>query len=354
MKWSVLSFVLLVGCAANKPVQVAVNPTSAFAPTATPKLKPTTSPKPKSTPVIEPDDVFHARSLDGRFEATGTLFRVPDIHGFVEVRDANTKRVVVSWRAPEGVTGLSFSPDGKTLVVNGSGQLKVWNWRAKKVVFAQSFDQEGSWVRITSDFSRDGQWLVANDCDGSIWLFETRSWKKRNFDSFVAQRVVFSPNSRFVVAWGGDTPTAYTLVFVDSGKVQEIPPNSSPMRVSYPSGVPMFSCDGRLMVLVMGKEEGGEVQLWDVARARLKRKLVAPTNSEESFYADALSPDARFLVGENYDGEKNRVVVQRLFDGKTVLSLLQDPDSIRWLDSRTLELKEGKTTKRILVPGAKR
>ncbi len=286
MKWVVFASILFFGgCTAQKPVQVAVNPTPTTAPTTQPAPKPTTA-KPKSKAAPAPEDVFRARTLDGRFEATGVLMKAP-----VEVRDVQTKRVLAKWNDRDGVTGLSFSPDGKMLVVNAPEQLTVWNWRSKKKLHVEKFDKENN-VRISSDFSRDGRWLAASD--GTVWLFDTRSWKKKHFDLPMTTNVVFAPNSQFVVVSQWDIGVAFSLIFVGSNKVREIKGESR--------GAPMFSRDGRLMVLMIGKEGGVGVQIWDVSRARLKRKLAAPS---DNFWPDALSPDARFLVGQANDGEVN-------------------------------------------------
>lgn len=286
----------------------------------------------------------YARSRDGRFEATRTLLRTPDFHGSITVRDAKTKRVLAKWNEANEVSELLFSPDATMLIVSGTSNLTLWEWKTKKVLHTENFNQDDDYngLPLSIVFSSDSNWVAVSD--GSVWLFDTRSKKKKQFDvAPMTTHVAFSPDSRFVVASQWDTGAAYLIIFVQNQKVRQIPAtralDGSDSANAW--GTPLFSRDGRLMVLGMeGMQSPPTIQIWSVPRVCRLRKFAA----KNGFYPVALSPDARLLVNRNEDGQ---VVVQRLSDGKTVFSAPQKTDSLVWLDSKTFELRRGQTTKRV-------
>ena len=323
---------LLGGCVSNQETPKFATPQATLG-VKTPK--PTFKPKPKPTAVPETPEIATAISRDGRFEATGTLFRAPKLHGTVEVRERKSGRVLSEWKSSDGVTGLSFSPDGNLLAVNQPGELTVWKWATKTRVHREISTETGGWVRITSDFSPDGRWLAFNIDNGTIKVLNVRFWKKRSFAVPMTGNVVFSPDSRFVVASQWDIGVAYSLIYIASEKIREIKGESM--------GVPLFSTDKKLMVLGVGGI-ATEIQVWKLPRVRLLRKFPTPI-AEDSFFPSSLSPDSRWLLCE--DGI-NHFVVQRLSDGKIVFSSSQTFDSAVWLDGKTLELRGKGKTKRVI------
>ena len=157
----VLFVTLLVGsCTAQKPVQVALNPTSSPKPANSP------TPKPKATPEPPPVEVRAVEfSRDLKWMAVGTLRRTVDIDGTITVWNCSTNKVEKSWTLKGGAKFVAFSPDGTLLAVAGTERrLTVWNWQKGNVLHSQTMKFElGGDDRMALAYSPDGRSLAEKE-----------------------------------------------------------------------------------------------------------------------------------------------------------------------------------------------
>lgn len=179
----------------------------------------------------------------------------------VRVRDRSGKE---RFAVPSGVGGisvLSFSPDGASLV-GGSydADLRVWNSRNGELV-RHIQDLKVSMFAVS--YSPDGKLLATAGVDRTVYLWDTQTWKLlRKFTGYkdMISRVDFSPNGRLIVTGGFDdaaarNPVHVILWDVATGKrVREMP---SPHRVSSTA----FSPDGKT---VAAAHVSKQIDLWQV------------------------------------------------------------------------------------------
>ncbi|RYF41619.1 MAG: WD40 repeat domain-containing protein [Cytophagaceae bacterium] len=258
------------------------------------------------------EDIHKSPSSDGRFEATGTLLRTPDVqgipnyHGSIEVRDLKTGHVVVSWDNPGGVTGLSLSPDATLLAVDSHALLAVWKWKSKQRVYAHTFDTGGQF-NVESAFSPNGKQLAV--AFGYLVVLDVASWKTRKFPQLVepafVDKATWSPSGRLLALSQHDL-VSFSLVELQNGRVRFLGDSDS-------YSAPLFSSDSNWLV---GTTENGTF-LWNV---KSRTRTLLGGNYEHSLFPVAFSNDARFVACRS-EKESKRIGVWRVRDGKRLVAL---------------------------------
>ncbi|PQV62719.1 hypothetical protein B1R32_1233 [Abditibacterium utsteinense] len=269
-----------------------------------------------------PDDVHRALSRDGRFEAIGALLRTPNLHGWIEVRDAKTKRVLAARTSKFGVTSLGFSPDGALLSVNEPSHLTVWKWRAKQVLHSPNLDTGGGQFRVRSAFSPDGKQLAV--AFGNLKIFDTATWQARSFaqlsDPAFVDGATWSPDGRLLALWQHDM-VAFSLLDVRTGRVRSLAGIDA-------ASEPVFSRDSRYLA---GATNDGTF-IWKTTNGA---KTFLGGNYEHFLLPISFSPDARLLAIQNSQGH---VEIWRVATGRRVQFFKQSARRVVWRDSKTLLL----------------
>ncbi len=241
-------------------------------------------------PVWEaPGGVGSAASSDGRV-ATG------DQDGNVHIYEvASGKEHLAFLAEPGGFQFLTFSPDGKLLLTNGtpwgrnsqSTTVKIWNAHTGASIAALS-DQTG-WVSMVA-FSPDGDLMATSSYDDTVKIWNTSNWQLEqtllgHTDNVDA--VAFSPSGQFVVSGAYDA-TARIWDWRSGRQIHELRGHrGNVLRVAY-------SPDGQR---VASGSFDGEVKLWDVATGQEVLSLSCGRVTGLVF-----SPDGNHLVSTGFDG----------------------------------------------------
>ena len=352
MKWSLIfPLFLLVGCAAQKPLFVAVNPTPRASSPAIVSAQSTPKPQVKATPRLPQ---AWARAIefspDARFLAVGTLRDSDPKTGSISVRECATNRVVRSWNAPVGVKSLAFSPDGELMAVIGAySRLSVWQWKKARLLHSEDLlASNGGRDEIAIKFSPDGRFLSVGIL--GVQLLNTKNWKrskpwKTGFDSIVGD-LVFSPKGRFLLATDAFDGAAGFSVMALSGRTQHNFPNFGAWSR------PVFSRDGQLLT-TNGDLLDGNVHLHDYHIAcvwNAKTLKIKQFFHSENFQPQSFSPDARQVVGLNVNYENiGTLEIWSVKSGKRVRQFKQTAWRVLWIDAKTLLLGDENGVRRLTL-----
>ena len=235
-------------------------------PTATPAPSPTTRPSP-TPPPAEPISPENARRLSLRATLSGHR---------------------------QGVTGLAFSRDGKTLA-SGSmdGSVRLWDVERGAEVRAVG-GKAGQFTSVA--LSPDGKTLAAGmAADGLVRLWEAASGDERSTLTGYKQwlwSVAFSPDGKTLATADAD---GVKLRSVGSGEGADgVRPGIAP-GVIPPSISLAFSPDGK--ALASGSVDQS-VTLWDVASGKLSRTLQGHSDWVGGV---AFSPDGVSIASVSWD-----------------------------------------------------
>ena len=348
----VLSCLLLAGCAVEKPVSVAVNPTPRATFQAVSSVQPTAKPKVKAAPRLPQ---AHVRAIefspDARFLAVGTLQKsfMPTIDGEVTVRDCATNRIVKSWEISEGVKCLAFSPDEKRLAVTGAnGKLTVWDWKNGRLLHSQILDVEKSTHdHISVAFSPDGRFLALG-LEDTGWL-NTKTWKSRRAIAFAPRfgvgsvgDVSFSPDGRFLLYV--DTFEGYnglSFIPLKGGKSRQITDFMARSK-------PVFSRDGRWLAVSDSDDSDGS-PVWETKTLKVRQKLAS-----QAFQPQSFSPDARQIAGldvpdHRTDADQGTVEIWSVKSGKRIRKFKESARRVLWMDAKTLLIGDENGVRRLKI-----
>ena len=198
------------------------------------------------------------------------------------------------------VSSVAFSPDGKTLATgDDSGAARLWDVAAAEQ--ASRAVTGGSYLIAAAAFSPDGKTLATVDGNGSVRLWDIATARQigpalklgaspeQGGENGIAS-VAFSPDGKTLAA-GDDSSNLARLWNTATG--QQIGPalNTGPRGDGISSVA--FSPDGKTLATV---QNGGSVQLWDVATGH---KIGKPFAS--SSFSVAFSPDGKTLATGDFD-----------------------------------------------------
>jgi WD40 repeat protein len=253
-------------------------------------------------------------SPDGKFVVTGSS------DGSVKLWDAVTGSEVKSLGSSDSYQGfmsfdsylvsvnsVSFSPDGKYVVIGTNAGVKLWDVKTGSLLRSLS----GSMV-LSVGFSPDGGYVLAAGADRTARLLNVKTGKevrvftgpsnlrpdsKAGSDSGYIYSAAFSPDEKYVVTSGYG---AATLWNAQTGMAIRTFEGHSDMIRSLG-----FSLDGRY--LVTGSEDK-TVRVWNVATGK---EIVSFRDSTHAVRAVGLSPDGKQVVTGNEYG------TARLYDVST-------------------------------------
>ncbi len=218
---------------------------------------------------------------DGSAKATGIILDYPNYPiAFSSDNSAFSK----------GIESMSFSPDGKTLVLGfGENAIYCWDvetWKIKAIFKGHTDD-------VTSvNFSPDGQKLVSGSKDNTIriWIVKTGEEKvilKGHTDNVTS--VVFSTDGRSLASGSNDDTVRIWDVEMEKEKAILKGHENNVTSVA-------FSPDGK--ILASGESWGNTIRLWDVGKKQVKAILEGHTDDVEVV---RFSPDGKVLASGSSD-----------------------------------------------------
>jgi WD40 repeat protein/serine/threonine protein kinase len=265
-----------------------------------------------------------AFSPDGRTlaSASGSVFG-PDLperrDQTLRLWDLSTGQVVRTLEGhTNGVSGVAFSPDGRTLAsASADKTVRLWDASTGQVVHTL----EGHTAGVKSVvFSPDGRTVASASADKTVRLWDASTGQivrtlEGHTDS--VNSVAFSPDGRILASGGG--------VLWDTSTGQVVRTLQGYTHIKSVA----FSPDGRTLASGGG---GGDhrVRLWDTSTGQVDRMLVGhilPVNSV------AFSPDGKTLASAGWDKavrlwDASTGQVVRTLEGHTdyVSSVVFSPD----------------------------
>ncbi|MGK7948015.1 MAG: tetratricopeptide repeat protein [Xenococcaceae cyanobacterium] len=180
---------------------------------------------------------------------------------------------------------ISFSPNGKMLVLVNNNSIQLWSLDGKKLKTLNSTISNIN-NRHSISFSPDGKIVASGGEDGIIQLLELESNEVKTFTTNLSSvdSTSFSSNGK-ILAVGSKKDNIIQLWNLESNKVKTFTTNLSSVNSI------RFSPDGKILALVNKK---GILQLW----SRDGKKLTIPSNfsDERSFKEISFSPDGKMLA----------------------------------------------------------
>jgi WD40 repeat protein/DNA-binding SARP family transcriptional activator len=195
-----------------------------------------------------------------------------------------------------GLTGVAFSPDGRTLATAADDGVWLWDLKTRRRLDLPLSAHGGEQVLAVA-FSHDGRMLASGGADGTarLWNVARRAPASRPLLMHVdgVNGVAFSPDDHMLVAAGGGSEDA------------SVPSRGAARLWSVPSGRPLgppfkptvqtigdveFSPDGALLAFT-GNDT--RVRLWDV---QARRMAGTPLVAALPLFDVAFSPDGSTLA----------------------------------------------------------
>jgi WD40 repeat protein len=261
------------------------------------------------------EDIFATGSVDSTiriYKTDGTLLRV--------------------LKQPDGVTGLAFSPDGKSIVTSSyDRKIRLWNVQTGALLHELTGHEKTAWCVA---YSPDGKTVASCDEDGLIKLWDVVEGKPITTIHAHALNVwiiKFSPDGQTIVS--GSFDHSVKIWDAHNGKlVKEIAGHTEAVVDL------AFNMDGSMLATT---SDDKTIKLWSMPDARLIRSLDVPEHAQ----AVAFSNDGKRLltggrdktmIGEllqNFfgDSQYNKGVSMRLWDvasGKIIQTFAQHENDV--------------------------
>jgi hypothetical protein len=182
-------------------------------------------------------------NADAAFSPDGKQLLVGSLGGTAVLREVLSGKVLYTWTHLGKVRKVSFSPDGKKILIFSEETLvllevatgkMIWDWKSKDRIFATSFSPDGKQLFISSGDS--------SSQDVTLVLMETmtknvlHSWKQ----SYVVWAVAFSPDGKKLLI-GSANKTAVLRDVLTGGEIKVWKHDAGVVDV-------MFSADGTKML----------------------------------------------------------------------------------------------------------
>jgi WD40 repeat protein/tRNA A-37 threonylcarbamoyl transferase component Bud32 len=196
--------------------------------------------------------------------------------------------------APDAVTSMAISPDGRSLAAGGDHQanhrgLRLWDLAAGKTLWT-SPAHEASVTCVA--YSLDGKYVVAGDHQGRLTLSDGRSGHELATilgHTAPLRAVAFSPNGRWLASGGDD----HCVHLWDAGihqRVRTFTGHEGPVQ-----GI-AFAPDSRRLATV---SDDKTLMVWDVTTGMVTRAFY----DASKLHCVAFSPRGTRLVSGNSDGQ---------------------------------------------------
>jgi WD40 repeat protein len=205
----------------------------------------------------------------------------------VRLWDLAKNRELLRMEDEARVSGLSFSPDGRTLAIRSGERIRLRE--ASTGRWLHSFRNLGRRLRDVN-FSPGGRSLVSASRDGfvSVWNLGTGRETLRLGEFWSPRSVAFSREGDRIL--GGSSEGTLWVWDAATGRVLQRLESDTPIRDAG------FSPDG--WRIVSGGDEGA-VTIWKVTSGKILRSLTAGSASIQSV---VFSPDGRRVAAGSFDG----------------------------------------------------
>lgn len=294
----------------TRPVLATRTPTFS-PPTWTPTLSPTPAPP---TPTLF---VLDGTDLPTQMPALGPA-------------NAGLASALARWSL-EAITAMTWTPDGKSLVVSDGEKIYFFDLYSRKVNIVLNPEMTGI---IALAISPDGAWLLAGSRQGSespgyfsaLELWRGPYWEPRGLLYGTGRglsSLAFSPN-------GHHLATAYSSPYEPNNRLEIWNTHSWVITQTMQTGVVLetvFSPDSRLLAY---SPDRYSIKVWNMVKKGLALKI--PTSFSGAVTRLAFSPDNRYLVAGHYDGilqmwdVQSGGLVWEVQTGAVVESLVVSPD----------------------------
>ncbi|HEY7156078.1 MAG TPA: sigma-70 family RNA polymerase sigma factor, partial [Gemmataceae bacterium] len=205
--------------------------------------------------------------------------------------DVATGKQIARWDlGSDNPTLLSFTPDGKTLIVGGYSDSKIGLWDAASGKMRKELDAKTGDMFLFA-LSPDGATLATGCRQGDIPLWDVTTGKLirklRRDDEKECSAVAFSPNGKTLATVERDAKDRDFLRLWDEATGKELrrfPSDDAGLSTL------IFSRDGKTLILGCA---GSEIRLWDAATG----KEVGPTANSPGYVGLAtITPNGRTLA----------------------------------------------------------
>ena len=185
------------------------------------------------------------------------------------------------------IHSVSFSPDGRTLATGDFGS-NIHLWNANTGAHKQTLTGHTATVRSVA-FSPDGNTLASGSFDETVRLWdvatsELKQTLTRHGDA--VQVVAFSPDGNTLAS--GDQDDIIRLWDVATGELQQYFDTGSTWVYSID-----FSPDGATLVEASAGKSSGDIELWHLRTNRRLKYLVRSSDT----YTVTFSPDGSTIAG---------------------------------------------------------
>ncbi|HEX2645222.1 MAG TPA: pentapeptide repeat-containing protein, partial [Thermoanaerobaculia bacterium] len=240
-------------------------------------------------------DATSARRLEGHegavravcFDPAGRRLASGGDDASVRLWDLSKTRELLRMDEDAQISGLSFSPDGRTLAIRSGERVRLREASTGREL--RSFRNLGRRLRDVN-FSPGGRSLVSASRDGfvSVWNLGTGRETLRLGELWSPRSVAFSREGDRIL--GGSSEGTLCVWDAATGRVLQRLESDTPIRDAD------FSPDG--WRIVSGGDQGA-VKIWKVTSGKMIRSLTAGSASIESV---VFSPDGRRVAAGSYDG----------------------------------------------------
>jgi WD40 repeat protein len=220
------------------------------------------------------------------FSANGKILGVksPKVgvtDGPLSVWDTTTQKKLRELAYPNYLCNqLAFTPDGETFVASGPGEHMIWNH-----VKGNGYGSKSGAIPLNSSAAVSANGAIAAWCNpqGFLQMHHVIERKYHSMQVGPARALAFTPDATHLAV--ASTDKAIHLWAVHGAAVRKFEGLREPAHMLH------FSGNGK--VLAAASPGDPVVRLWDVASARLRRRL---TTNPAEVRALALSPDGQALA----------------------------------------------------------